>query len=204
MGLYRKLVLPRLCDLAMRNRVFWPYRRAAVAAAEGRVLEIGAGAGLNLALYPVAVREIFALEPDPHLRSLAELRAGNLDRPISLLDAMAEAIPLETASVDAVVTTWTLCTLPDLAAALGEARRVLKPGGRLIFVEHGLAPDAAVRKWQDRLTPAWKRVFGGCHLNRPIDAVIEAGGFAIETLSCAYAPAPRIVGYLYQGTARAT
>ena len=166
MGLYERWLLPRLVDLAMRNKQATRYREKIVPRAAGRVLEIGAGSGLNVALYGRDVERVLALEPSRKLLAMARRAAGNTTRPVELLDASAEAIPLPDRSVDTVVTTWTLCTIPEVARALTEMRRVLKPGGRLLFVEHGRSPDAGVRRWQDRLTPLWKRLGGGCHLNR--------------------------------------
>src|SRR5581483_1956640 len=191
MGFYRNVILPRLCDLAMRNERLRPFRDRVIGAAEGRVLEIGAGSGINLGLYGAGAREIFALEPDPKLTTMAEGHAKNASRPITFLNASAEQIPLDTASVDTVVTTWTLCTIPDARLALEEMRRVLKPAGHLLFVEHGLAPENGVRKWQNRLDPPWNKISGGCHLNRPISALIDSAGFRIDKLQTGYIPGPR-------------
>lgn len=202
MGFYRNLILPRLCDLAMRNAFLRPYRERIIGSAEGTVLEIGAGSGLNLPLYEAGVREVFALEPDPRLMAMARRNAKQAKRPMTFLDASAEAIPLEDRSVDTVVTTWTLCTIPEAMRALEEMRRVLKPNGYLLFVEHGLAPDERVCKWQNRLTPAWKCISGGCHLNRPIALMIEGGGFIIDHLDTGYAPGPKSMSFLYEGRAR--
>ena len=201
MGFYREVVLPRLCDAAMRNEALQPYRRRVIGAAEGRVLEIGVGSGLNLGLYSKAT-DVLALEPDPRLIEMARRNAAGAPRPIEFLEASADKIPLDEGSVDTVVTTWTLCTIPAVSAALTEMRRVLKPEGRLLFVEHGLGPTAGVQKWQHRVTPIWKRIAGGCHLDRPIDVLIREGGFAIETLQNSYVPGPKIMTYLYEGSAR--
>jgi ubiquinone/menaquinone biosynthesis C-methylase UbiE len=143
MGLYRKLVVPRLTDLVMRNKHLGPYRERVIGAADGRVLEIGSGSGLNLARYPPAVRELLALEPDPNLIAMARKEPAARIRPVRFLEASAERIPLENSSIDTVVSTWTMCTIPDVRRALEEMRRVLKPCGRLLFVEHGLAPSPA-------------------------------------------------------------
>ena len=151
MGLYRRLIVPRLCDLAMRNRQLLPYRKRIAGSARGRVLEIGAGSGLNLPFYG-PVREILALEPVPRLIAMARRSAG-APVPVTFIEGSAEAIPIDDGAVDTVVTTWTLCSIPDAGVALHEMRRVLRPGGRLVFVEHGLAPEEHVRRWQDRLTP---------------------------------------------------
>lgn len=202
MGLYRKLIVPRLTDLAMRNKHLGPYRERVISAAEGRVLEIGIGSGLNLARYPPAVRELLALEPDPGLISMARHKSVERTRPVSFLEASAERIPIESESVDTIVSTWTMCTIPDIRRALEEMRRVLKPRGRLVFVEHGLAPDPRVRKWQNRLDPLWMRVSGGCHLNRPIGSLITGSGFAIDRLQTGYIPGPKVMTFLYEGAAR--
>ncbi|MDX0177343.1 class I SAM-dependent methyltransferase [Sinorhizobium meliloti] len=201
MGFYSDVVLPRLCDLSMRNERLRPYRERVIGSAEGRVLEIGVGSGLNLPFYGPSVREVLALEPAPELLAMAR-RAPDPGIPVSFIQASAESIPLDDKSVDTVVTTWTLCTIPDAATAIAEMRRVLKPGGKLLFVEHGLAPDAGVRWWQDRLTPIWRRVSGGCHLNRPIRSMIEGGGFSVERVVTGYMPGPRPMTFMYDGSAR--
>ncbi len=201
MGLYHDILLPQLCHLAMRNRRLVPYRRRVLAGAEGRALEIGMGSGLNLPFYPAAVREILGLEPAPRLVAMARAAAAASAVPVTLIEGAAEAIPLDTGSIDTVVTTWTFCTIPGADAALAEVRRVLKPGGRLLFVEHGLAPDQRVRRWQDRLTPAWRRLSGGCHLNRPIRAMIEGAGFRIDRIETGYMPGPKAMTFMYEGAA---
>ncbi len=202
MAFYKHVLLPRICDLAMRNKRFAPYRERVIGAAEGRVLEIGVGSGLNLALYKPAVSEIVALEPDPALLRMAAAKAAVAPRPVNYLEASAEQIPLDDRSVDTVVTTWTLCSIPDGLRALREMRRVLRPGGKLLFVEHGLAPEQRVRNWQNRLTPLWTRVSGGCHLNRPITDMIEQAGFGIEQVDRGYMPGPRILTFISEGSAR--
>jgi ubiquinone/menaquinone biosynthesis C-methylase UbiE len=202
MGFYDDVVLPWICHLSMRNRRLNPYRERAVASAEGQVLEIGIGSGLNLPFYPARVRELVGLEPSPRLLAMAQRSARRLGRPVTLVEGSAESIPLESQSVDTVVTSWTLCTIPSADAALGEMRRVLRTGGRLLFVEHGLAPDERVRRWQNRLTPAWRRLAGGCHLNRPIQTMIEEAGFRLDRVRKGYMPGLRPLSFTYEGVAR--
>jgi ubiquinone/menaquinone biosynthesis C-methylase UbiE len=203
MSFYQDRILPHLINLSMRNSDLVPYRKRIIAAAEGRVLEVGIGSGLNLPLYGSVVREIIGLEPSPKLVAMAKRAARESSSPVTFIEGSAEAIPLERHDIDTVVTTWTLCTIPEAMQALAEMRRVLKPGGQLLFVEHGLAPEQNVRKWQDRVTPLWKRIGGGCHLNRPIRSLIENAGFGITALENSYLPkAPRMMGYLYEGRAR--
>jgi ubiquinone/menaquinone biosynthesis C-methylase UbiE len=202
MGFYSNVILPKLCDLAMRNKHFLPYRERVIGAAEGTVLEIGVGSGLNLPFYRSSTREVLALEPAARLIAMARPKAAASAVPVTFMDGSAESIPLDDGCADTVVTTWTLCTIPQAATALAEMRRVLKPGGRLLFVEHGLSPDEGVRKWQNFLTPAWRRVAGGCHLNRPISALIESAGFKLERLETGYIPGPKPMTFLYEGSAR--
>ena len=202
MGFYGDIILPRLCDLARRNKRLLPYRERVIGAAEGRVLEIGVGSGLNLPFYRRSVHEVLALEPAPRLIAMARREAPASLAPVTFIEGSAETIPLDDASIDTVVTTWTLCTIPRAATALCEMRRVLRPGSRLLFVEHGLSPDAGVRKWQNFLTPAWRRLSGGCHLNRPIKALIEGAGFRLDRLETGYVPGPRPMTFLYEGSAR--
>jgi ubiquinone/menaquinone biosynthesis C-methylase UbiE len=201
MGLYGDIILPRICDFAMRNKQLVPLRERVVGAAQGRVLEIGVGSGINLPLYRPPAREILALEPAQRLITMAQRESRPARMPVSFLEASAEAIPLDSHSVDTVVTTWTLCSIPRAATALAEMRRVLRPGGRLLFVEHGQAPDEGVRRWQDRLTPAWRCVGGGCHLNRPIRAMIEGAGFRIDRIETGYISGPRPMTFMYEGSA---
>ena len=202
MGVYGDYILPWLCDLAMRNRRLASYRERIVSTAEGRVLEIGIGSGLNLPFYPAQTRELLGLEPGPRLIKMARHAARDSVLPVSFIEGSAEAIPLDGHAVDTVLTTWTLCTIPHANAALAEMRRVLKPSGRLLFVEHGLAPDQGVRKWQDRLTPIWSRVSGGCHLNRPIEPLIENAGFRFDRVDTGYMPGPAPMAFMYEGSAR--
>lgn len=202
MGLYQDHILPHIINLAMRNRDLLPYRERALSAAEGRVLEIGIGSGLNLPFYSPQTREILGLEPSPRLITMARRAAGSSSVPVTFIEGSAEAIPLDDHSIDTVVTTWTLCSIPGATTALEEMRRVLKPAGQLLFVEHGLSPETNVRKWQDRLTPVWKRIGGGCHLNRPIQSLIEGAGFNVSQIETGYARGPKPMTFMYAGRAR--
>lgn len=200
MGFYNEIILPRLCDLAMRNKDLLPYRARAIRAAQGRVLEIGIGSGRNLPFYGPAVKQVVGLEPGPKLLDMAR-HARQPDVPIEFVEASAEAIPIEDRSMDTVVTTWTMCSIPDIDRALAEDRRVLKPGGKLVFVEHGRAPEPRVRWWQDRLTPAWRRISGGCHLNRDIADVLRRNGFDIEVMHTGYMNGLKPMTFMYEGQA---
>jgi ubiquinone/menaquinone biosynthesis C-methylase UbiE len=199
---YQRCIIPRLTHLAMRQKQLLPFRQRVIGAAEGRVLEIGIGSGLNLPLYGGMVASVIGLEPSSELLNMARPRAEAAAASITLLDASAETIPLDSSSIDTVVTTWTLCTIPNAQQALGEMRRVLRPGGALLFVEHGRAPEPGVARWQDRLDPLWSRLAGGCHVNRKMDDLISGSGFRIDALENARIPGPRTHTFLYQGRAR--
>lgn len=202
MNWYERSLLPRLIDLAMRNPEATRYRRRMIPAARGRVLEIGVGSGLNLPFYGAQVTRLYALDPSPRLLDMARQRApAGFD--VEFLQRSAEDIPLERGTVDTVVTTWTLCSVPDALRALGEAKRVLKPGGTLLFVEHGLAPDARVQRWQQRLNPWWRLCAGGCNLDRRIDALVRDAGFETLQIETGYVKGPRPFNYTYCGCARA-
>lgn len=201
MGFYQETVLPRLIDLAMRNRELSAYRERVLSAAEGRVLEIGIGSGMNLQFYGSRVEQIVGVEPAPRLLQMTREAARRQRPPVELINASAENIPLPDHQFDTVVTTWTLCSIPRASQALGEIHRVLKPSGRLLFAEHGRAPEESVRKWQNRLTPLWKRIGGGCHLNRPIRELIEEAGFQIEYIQTGYMKGPKPMTYMYEGRA---
>ena len=198
---YARRILPRLIHAAMSQDTLRPYRERVAAMAEGRVLEIGFGSGLNVPFYTKAVR-LIGLDPSPELLQAASRETRQARFPVALLEGSALAIPLESHSVDTVVATWTLCSVPDAADALQEVRRVLAPSGRLLFVEHGRAPDASVVRWQDRLTPLWKRLAGGCHLNRPVTELVQRAGFRIEELHTGYMKGPRPLTFMYEGSAR--
>jgi ubiquinone/menaquinone biosynthesis C-methylase UbiE len=201
MGLYREWVVPTLIDLSMRNKRLRPSRERVTGAAEGRVLDVGIGSGLNLPLYGQA-REVFGVDPSSRLLARAQDQAQQTRVPVHLLEGSAERIPLTDRSMDTVVMTWTGCSIPDIRAALREMRRVLTPGGRLLFVEHGRALEPGVARWQERLDPFWVRFSGGCHLSRKIDDLLSEAGFRIEEVKTGYIPGSRIMAFLYEGAAR--
>ena len=201
MGLYERWIVPRLLDLAMRNRLLDLYRQRTVEAARELVLEVGVGSGLNLPLYGPAVTRVVAVDPSPELLALARTRASDMVVPVSLIRASAERLPFANAVFDTVVMTWTLCSIANPIAALTEMRRVLKSGGRLIFVEHGLSPEIRTARWQHWLTPYWKRISGGCHLDRKTDDLIRAAGFQIDAVETGYMTGPKPWTFMYQGSA---
>jgi ubiquinone/menaquinone biosynthesis C-methylase UbiE len=201
MGVYETWIVPRLLDLAMRNRLLDHYRQRTIETARGLVLEVGVGSGRNLPLYRPAVSRLVALDPSPHLLRLASGRVADAAVPVSLLRASAERLPFADAFFDTIVMTWTLCSIPNPLAALIEMRRVLKPGGRLFFVEHGLSPEIRTARWQHWLTPCWKRIGGGCHLDRKMDDLIRAAGFQINAIETGYMAGPRAWTFMYQGSA---
>ncbi len=202
MGFYSRYVLPRFIDVAMRNEETTRLRAAWIPQAYGEVLEVGIGSGLNLPFYSSDVRRVYGVDPSVELQRMARKRV--ITKPIEvefLTQSAEEQLPLANASIDTVVMTWTLCSVPNAAKALQQMKRVLKATGRLIFLEHGRAPDPGVAVWQDRFTPVWKRIGGGCHLNRKIDDLITAAGFRITELKTSYLPGPRPMTYTYQGMA---
>lgn len=202
MGLYSNRVLPWLTALTMRNRLLAPYRERLVPQARGRVLEVGVGSGLNLPLYGPAVELVIGLDPSAALLDRAAAMARSASRPAAFVRAAAEAIPLAGDSVDTIVMTWTLCSIPDAPRALAEMRRVLKPDGVLLFVEHGLSNEDRVAAWQHRLDPLWLRV--SCHLDNPVDRLLRESGFALDALQTGYlGRGPKPLSYMYEGRARA-
>ena len=203
MNIYDRWILPSILDIGMRQEQLGKYRREVVGAAGGRVLEVGVGSGLNLALYGEQVETVIGLDPSPQLLAKARRRAPAAGVVVNLVEGSATAIPLADGSIETVVMTWTLCSIEDPLAALREMRRVLAPGGKLVFVEHGLSPEPAVERWQRRLTPVWRHFAGGCHLDREIDALVRAGGFALTQLRNEHAPGPRAMTYMYVGRAQA-
>jgi ubiquinone/menaquinone biosynthesis C-methylase UbiE len=203
MGFYSHFILPRVLDAAMSTKPVRYQRRKVVPRAEGRVLEVGFGAGHNLPYYDASkVSHVWALEPAREMRARAAERVAASPIPLEFLDLPGEQIPLDSESADTILITYTLCTIPDVMAALRQMRRVLKTGGRMIFCEHGEAPDEGVRRWQERLTPAWKVLGGGCHLNRQIPKLIRDGGFRVEDIETMYLPGtPHFAGFNYWGSA---
>jgi len=202
MGLYNRFVLPWVIHLAMQNRDATRLRRRVVPEARGRVLELGIGSGLNLPFYGEGVANVTGIDPSPRLLSLAEKRAVEAPFMVHLREGGAEKMRFENDSFDTVVSTWTLCSIPDIAAALREVRRVLRPDGTFLFVEHGHSPEPRVSAWQDRLTPLWRRCAGGCHLNRDIAALIEDSGFRLGAIDTGYlVHGPRVLTWHYRGRA---
>jgi ubiquinone/menaquinone biosynthesis C-methylase UbiE len=201
---YNRHVLPRLIGCACGARPIQRQRAKVVPGASGRVLELGIGGGLNLAFYdPAKVASVTGVDPSDELRAKARAAPRPASLVVEILDGQAERLPFEAASFDTIVCTFTLCSVGSPASALAEARRVLKPDGRFLFSEHGLAPDASVQRWQRRIEPIWKRLAGGCHLTRPVAASIELAGFSIETVETMYLPgAPRAMGWSEWGSAR--
>jgi ubiquinone/menaquinone biosynthesis C-methylase UbiE len=202
MGVYTKYVLPRIIDLAMKNKDAAKVRAALIPQARGEVLEIGIGSGLNLPFYSPEVKHIFGVDPSLELQKMASKRVAGPIKVDFIAQSAEEPLPLEEASIDTVVMAWTLCSIPNPLRALVQLRRVLKPEGNLLFVEHGRAPDGKVAAWQDRLTPVWKHATGGCHLNRKVDDLITGAGFQITELTTSYLSGPRPMTYTYQGAAR--
>lgn len=202
MDVYSRYILPRLIHLTMRMHTLERFRRPAAAQAHGTVLELGFGSGLNLGFYdPTRVRLIYALEPEPGMLKLAQERIAASAIPVEVLATGAERIPLPAAAVDTVLSTWTLCSIPDIRAALSEVRRVLKPDGLFVFAEHGLAPEPSVARWQHRLTPYWRRCAGGCHLDRSHGDLLREAGFELEHCTTGYLGFPKPMTFMYTGRA---
>ncbi|MCB1854383.1 MAG: class I SAM-dependent methyltransferase [Pseudomonadales bacterium] len=204
MGFYEQHILPRVINCACGARPIMKQREKVVPQAVGKVLEIGIGTGLNLPFYDASkVERLIGLDPSEESWELAAQRAAHLDFPVEFVGLPGEQIPLDDASVDTVLVTFALCTIPEPVAALRGMARVLRPGGSLLFCEHGRAPDAAVVRWQERINPLWRRLFGGCNLDRDIPALLDAGGFRIDSLEQMYLPGtPRFAGYSSWGRAR--
>jgi ubiquinone/menaquinone biosynthesis C-methylase UbiE len=201
MGVYADRVLPRVIDIAMRGGQFTEIRHRVAAGLEGRVVEVGFGSGLNVPHYPPGVSELLAVDPSGVAWKRAAERIAASSVPIEYVALDGQHLPLDAASVDHVLSTWTLCTIPDLDRALTEMNRVLRPGGTLRFVEHGLSLDPSVARWQARLTPIQRRLAGGCHLNRPLDEHVRRSGLELVRLTNYYMRGPKAFGYTYEGVA---
>ena len=202
MGLYSKYVLPRVVHLACSARPKMRQREKLVPLASGRVLEVGMGSGLNLSFYDARrVTKVWGLEPSPEMSKMASAAVEAVAFDVEFVSAGGEQIPLDSESFDTALMTFTLCTIPDAERALREIARVLKQGGQLLFCEHGAAPDAGVRRWQNRINPLWRRLAGGCHLNRDIPGLIRRGGFEITRMDTMYIPGWRPASFNYWGAA---
>ena len=202
MGLYDKYILPKITDSICSGKPIMYQRKKVVPLAKGRVLEIGIGSGLNLQFYDYShVEYIWGLDPSAQMLKLAEKRAKDIQCELEFIGLSGEKIPLASNSVNTVLVTYTLCTIPSAVQALSEMRRVLMPGGELIFCEHGLAPDKHVRQWQHRINPVWKKIGGGCNLNRPIPNLIEQAGFKINSIETMYIPGWKPACFNYWGSA---
>ena len=202
MGLYDRYVLPRMLDFMMGLEPIMRQRAKVVPLAHGRVLEIGIGSGLNLSFYDKnKVSKVVGLDPSPELAVMARRRAAEAGIEVDWLALSSERIPLPDDSVDSIVITYTMCTIPDVHSALVEMRRVLKPGASMYFSEHGLAPDDNVRKWQNRLNPYWGKIAGGCNINRNVPRLLDAAGLRAQRIDTMYLPGPRPMTYTYWGSA---
>ena len=203
MSLYDKYILPSFLNCACGSKPINYQRQKVVPQASGVILEVGIGSGLNIPFYDRSkVEEVIGLDPSPELNAMAKKVADEYNLPVDFMLSGAEEIALPNNYVDTVLVTYTMCTIPDALSANKEMLRVLKPGGKLIFCEHGLAPDANVSKWQSRIDPFWGKIAGGCHLNRNIPELIRSAGFQIQTMDEMYLPStPKFAGYNYWGTA---
>ncbi len=205
MGLYDRFLLPYLIDFACGIKPVRMQREKVIPRATGKVLEIGIGTGLNMQHYDKSrVEKIWGLDPALQMHRLAAKRIRRAGLDVELVGLPAEQIPMQDASFDSIVCTYTLCTIPDPHKALEEMRRVLKPGASLIFCEHGQAPDASVARWQARLNPIWRPLAGGCNLDRPVPKLLADAGFNVQDMQTMYLPGPRLLTYNYWGSATAT
>jgi SAM-dependent methyltransferase len=201
MGFYGDQVLPRLIDLSLRGGEISRLRARVAAGLAGEVLEIGFGSGLNVPHYPPGLTRVQAVDPAATGRKLAARRVAACPVPVEYLGLDAQRLPLDDARIDHVLSTWTLCTIPDPGRALAEIRRVLRPGGALHFLEHGLSPDPTMARLQNLLTPLQRRAFGGCHINRPIASLLAGAGLEVTQLRNYYLQGPHALGYMYEGIA---
>lgn len=202
MGFYDKYILPKFIHSVCNQKQFTYQRKKVVPRAKGRVLEVGIGSGLNLPFYdPDKVEHVWGLDPSESMQDMVKKRALISKFSFAFLNVAGKEIPLEKNDVDTILITYTLCTIAEIQKTFEEMRRVLKPGGKLIFCEHGRAPDKSIRKWQNRLNPFWRFIGGGCNLNRNIPDIIEKGGFKIESLDSMYIPGFKIASFNYWGTA---
>lgn len=203
MSFYDKYILPSFLNCACGSKPIKYQRSKVVPMAEGVVLEVGIGSGLNIPYYDsTKISAIIGLDPSEELNNMAKKVAADKGLEVDFILGSAEAIPLPDNHVDSVLVTYTLCTIPDALSASKEMRRVLKPDGKMIFCEHGLAPDADVAKWQARIDPYWEKIAGGCHLNRDIPQLIQSAGFNIQSMEQMYLPStPKFAGYNYWGVA---
>lgn len=201
---YERYVLPYLLDFACGLGPIAEQRQKIVPLASGRVLEIGIGTGLNLRFYDKSkVAKLVGIDPAEQMHALARKRSSSVGLPVELRSLSADRLPIASGSFDCVVCTYTLCTVHDPSAALAEMRRVLRPGGKLLFAEHGLAPDANVAKWQSRLEPLWSRIAGGCHLTRDVPRLLKDAGFE-GAIEAAYVTRPKTLAYNFWGEATAS
>ena len=201
MGFYNDQILPRFINVVLGGDAFHRVRTRVAAGLEGEVLEVGFGSGLNVPHYPASVRRVLAVDPATVGRKLAADRVAASPVPVEYVGLDGQALGVESASVDHVLITWTMCTIPDVDGALREMHRVLRPGGELHFAEHGRSPEPKVAKWQDRLTPIQRRMAGGCHLNRAIDDLVEQAGFVVTRLDTFYMQGPKPMGFMFEGRA---
>jgi len=201
LGIYNEQILPRFIDLTLNGESIDRLRSRVTSNLSGDVLEVGFGSGRNLPHLPAGVTQLFAVEPSAVGRKLSTGRVVQRGVPVDYIGLDGARLSLGNESVDHVLSTWTLCTIPEIDLALAEIRRVLRPGGTLHFLEHGRSPDRDVQKWQDRVTPIQRRLFGGCHLNRPIGDLVKASGLVMSSLDNFYLKGPKAMGYMYQGVA---
>lgn len=201
MGFYEDRILPHLVDRALGSPPFEKARARVCSGLSGEVIEVGFGSGRNVPHYPTGIERVRAVDPATRARDIAEPRVEASPVPVEYIGLDGAHLPVEDESVDHVLVTWSLCTIPDAAGALAEIRRVLRPGGTLHFVEHGRSPDPRTSRWQSRITPVWRHFAGGCRLDRPIDELISAAGLDISELRNYTIQGPSIATYMYEGTA---